>query len=93
MHATTSHAHSASMSAAADTLDAELEWAAGDDHFALILRACIRGGRATLDSFCDHVGDPAEKAGRATSMRCSKSPDWRWRSMTAPMSTCRTSAR
>ena len=53
------------MSTAAATLDAELQRAAGDDHFALILRGCVRGGRATLDSFCDHVGDPAEKVDEA----------------------------
>ena len=54
MHATTSNARSASMAAAAATLYAELQRAAGDDHFALILHGCVRGGRATPDSFCDH---------------------------------------
>jgi hypothetical protein len=43
---------SAALSAAVAVVDAELENAAVDDHFALTLRACAGGGHAALSRFC-----------------------------------------
>jgi len=55
VHTTATEARGAALDAAAARLDAELEQAAVDAHFALILRACSRGGRIALQGFCDDV--------------------------------------
>jgi hypothetical protein len=55
VHATATAARGAALDAAAARLDAELGQAAVDAHFALILRACARGGRVALERFCDDV--------------------------------------
>lgn len=59
---------SSSLSAAVAALDAELSDAAIDEPFALILRACARGGSATLSAFCDAVEDPAHDAREAPAL-------------------------
>jgi hypothetical protein len=55
VHATATEARGLALDGAAARLDAELEAAAVDAHFGLILRACSRGGRAALQGFCDDV--------------------------------------
>ncbi|MEA2190343.1 MAG: hypothetical protein QOI73_464 [Solirubrobacteraceae bacterium] len=70
MHATAQgHARAASLSAAGATLDAELRRSAGEEHFALMLRSCARGGCATLDAFCAVVGDSTEAVDEAPALR------------------------
>jgi len=68
VHATSQHARSATLSAAAASLDAELGRAAIDERFALILRACARGGAAAVGAFCDVVEDPAQEAREAPAL-------------------------
>jgi hypothetical protein len=56
------------MSAAAGALDAELAKAAVDGRYVDIMRACARGGGATLESFCRAVEKPGSALDEAPAM-------------------------
>jgi hypothetical protein len=54
----------ATLSGAADALDAELAAAAVDEQFVLVLQACAHGGQRALRALCDAIEDlpPSEVA-------------------------------
>jgi hypothetical protein len=51
-------ARGAAIADAADALDAALARSAIDEDFALVLRACARGGQRALEAVCDRIADP-----------------------------------
>jgi hypothetical protein len=61
-------AREAALSAAAASLDAELEQTPVDEYFTLILRACARGGCEALLAFCDAVEHPVKGVDEAPAL-------------------------